>query len=200
MDGTYWTNKEIMKLEELYPNSSHASLLEEFPDRTLCSLYHKARKLGLLRIYALRWKKSDETLNLSVAEAAYIAGIVDGEGCINIYLRGRDNVRTPQVFITNTDKAMLGAVQAMIKGKGSIRVHCKSGKGSDGCNRKESYRLWLTNMDDMRQVLEAIEPYLIIKKEKTQIMLKLLEDRDIQSYEKSYHPIKQTIPEMVVAS
>lgn len=179
-----WTVEETKKLEEVYSTSSRDSLLNFFPDRNLSSIHHKAYKLGLKLTLWKRGKVwlTDEQLNLTIAEAAYIAGIVDGEGCINIYIATRTGQVSPQVFITNTDKNMLEIVQIMIKGKGSIRVHCKAGIGEyDGCNRKESYRLWITSMDDIRQFLEAIEPYLITKKFKAQGMLKMIKDRTTDS-------------------
>ena len=179
MGNTHWTTEELEKLVELYPNTSNDSMLVHFPNRTKEALAHKAMRVGVERLPTARWLTED-SLNLLPAQAGYIAGIVDGEGSINTYInRG---VTKPQLNISNTDRNMLETVQIMIKGKGTIRESSRTGQVSKTgpISTKPCYRLWITNYNDMRQVLEAIEPYLIIKKFKAQSVLQLLIDRNFK--------------------
>jgi hypothetical protein len=182
MGNTHWSTEDLEKLKVIYPTSPLTSLSEAFPDRSLSSMYHKAEDLGIERVPSARWL-TGKNLNLTPAQAGYIAGIVDGEGSINTYKhRG---VLTPQLNISNTDRNMLETVQIMIKGKGSIRVSSHTGQVSKTGPKssKPCYRLWITNYDDIRQVLESIEPYLIIKKFKAQSVLQLLRERNFKELE-----------------
>ena len=72
-----WTSEEISKLHELYPAATRSDLLKEF-GRSMDSISHKARKLGLLRTN--RW--SDDQLailreNYCTTSAREISKLID---------------------------------------------------------------------------------------------------------------------------
>ena len=89
---------------------------------------------------------------LSPTEAAYIAGIVDGEG--SIY---RNTLKITQA---EAGVEMLWEVKRMI-GAGSVSVHRRA---TD--KWQTVYRYQLQSEDMVRQVFKQITPYMIVKKRK----------------------------------
>ena len=91
---------------------------------------------------------------------AYIAGLIDGEGCVSICRRKHRQRKSnnwyyePQVVVANTDKRMMdflvglyGGWIATIKGKQvRVRINCKQG-----------YH-WKITGDGMRQLLKDVFP------------------------------------------
>jgi len=102
-------------------------------------------------------------------EKAYIAGLVDGEGCISICRRKKKQRNNsnwyyePQVAVTNTDRRLLdflidlyGGWIAIVKGKKD--------------NHKTGYH-WKITGDNMRTLLKDILPYLKSKEKQAKILL-----------------------------
>lgn len=93
-------------------------------------------------------------IDLSPTEAAYLAGIIDGEGSISMDFRRN----TYRLSIGNTDKALLNWIYDRLGG--AIRLKEKK----EG--RKPMY-YWVCNqMYIVFSILSAVEPYLIVKKGK----------------------------------
>jgi hypothetical protein len=86
-------------------------------------------------------------MNLSLE---YLAGLVDGEGCIRLHPSNKGKYRKyyPRLQVTNTYKPILDMLVDQYGGA----VH------SDTKSRKENWKA--------RELLNQLLPYLIIKKEK----------------------------------
>lgn len=85
--------------------------------------------------------------------AAYLAGFIDGEGCITIKCNG-----LVRLSITNTVKPVLDGIRARL-GYGSIgRRDNKSNKKHKPC-----YSLWVTDAVRIRGLLRELMPYLRVK-------------------------------------
>ena len=103
---------------------------------------------------------------------AYIAGLVDGEGCITIAKRknghhkegkGRSWYYSPIVTIANTDKRMVDFV-----------VNCYKGWITKPKPQKSHYKqlyAWFIGGDRMKEFLKDILPYLIVKRKQAEIVL-----------------------------
>ncbi len=104
-------------------------------------------------------------------DKAYIAGIIDGEGCLVI--RHQNNKRSyyPIIQVCNTDYKMVSYLLT-VTGIGSICT------GKQFGNRKEYYKWTVAKSVDVYALLDAISPYLITKKERSFLLYKL---RDIKS-------------------
>ncbi|MFN8497319.1 MAG: LAGLIDADG family homing endonuclease [Anaerolineae bacterium] len=97
---------------------------------------------------------------------AYVAGLVDGEGCIRL------NGYSPTVFITNTSLPMLEKVQR-IAGCGTITVSNEA-KGK----WREAYK-WRCYGKNACYVLRHIAPFLTTKYSQARLMVDdLPEDRE----------------------
>ena len=51
-----WSKDETERLKSCYQSMTNEELIEEFPDRTLLSIYKKARSLGMYKEYYIEWK------------------------------------------------------------------------------------------------------------------------------------------------
>jgi hypothetical protein len=103
----------------------------------------------------------------SIAETAYIAGLIDGEGCIGIY-RKKNRGNFIQLTVANTDAEVLEWFRGMVHGN-SIR--CLKGSLDRG---KDCYQLII----DRRRayaVLQRILPYLRIKRKQAELAVKFKE-------------------------
>jgi len=90
---------------------------------------------------------------LSTTNAAYIAGIIDGEGTISLTRRHRNENRQLEVSISNTDMALLQFVKECI-GAGRI-----SSKGTYRHNHSASATYSISNRQALC-LLRQINPYL----------------------------------------
>jgi len=111
--------------------------------------------------------KEDKNEN---TKKAYIAGLIDGEGCITIIKR---NVKRKSelfcfyqclVIMVNTDKKMLDFIANLYGGWITTNRRLKG-------NQKTSYT-WVCAGDKMRKLLKDILPYLVTKKAQAKILLR----------------------------
>jgi len=105
---------------------------------------------------------------LSPTDAAYIAGIIDGEGNISLHMydgKGRTTkVLRPRVGVTNTSLELLEWLRKVI-GFGYIDRHKESSE------HKDTWRYGLYSVNDIRRLLEDILPYLVVKREQAELLL-----------------------------
>ncbi len=109
---------------------------------------------------------------ISELDLAYIAGFVDGEGCISISKsssRGsRNTTYGPNVDITNTNKEILLTIQKILR-LGSLESQ----------KRYSSKHKPAWNLDfkagEAKQLLLLIRPYLRLKKRQADLLLEFLE-------------------------
>ena len=113
---------------------------------------------------------------LTVAEATYIAGYLDGEGSITVRKEKRvANTRgwrlNPVVAMFNTHLASLEWVQETC-GTGSLRQGATKGKNWKP-HYKQVWGLWF-NANAARDLLPQLLPYLKIKREAAELLLEYL--------------------------
>lgn len=99
---------------------------------------------------------------LSVAEAAYIAGIIDGEGTVGF--RGGRSVR---VAVINTDEELIAFLLSI---GGSVGVRAKI------ANRRQCFAWTIGSRGDVKWLLSQVEPYMIVKRQKALDALALIDD------------------------
>jgi hypothetical protein len=115
-----------------------------------------------------------KTLDLSECEKAYIAGIMDGEGSITFYrskaARTRGRYLTPFVRISTTDDLLVPWLFHKI-GFGAKRYRANP---NGPIHWKPVWHIqWSTSQ--AVELLKAIEPYLIIKRERAQLVIEIWE-------------------------
>ena len=117
---------------------------------------------------------------LSEIDVAYISGLIDGEGSLCICRRKRvDRYGSyqliPQVLLVNTDKEILEWVQKSL-GIGSIRENSNRGRW------KRCWVLRIVGMKNLHPILKRLQPHLRIKRRQTEVMLKLIENRNMGAH------------------
>ena len=103
---------------------------------------------------------------MDISEAAYIAGIVDGEGTITLTRTHRGENRRPIVSIANTERQLLEYVQSVI-GAGRITSKCIARR-----HHSPSFTYAVSSRSALT-LLEQITPFLrTYKRERAQLLLR----------------------------
>ena len=107
-------------------------------------------------------------------DLAYMAGIVDGEGCFwigKIPKKDGDGYVTEHyrgiLKIDNTDKRLLDWIDIVFSGTASARCRSTSSRKFE----REVFT-WTATGDRLLDMCELLLPYLVIKKEQCEIMIK----------------------------
>lgn len=118
---------------------------------------------------------------LTATEISYIAGFVDGEGCLNIIISSRRRLEKMGTFamcfcaaltIVNTNFEIINWLKNKIGGT------CVKHKVYN-IHHKPCYHLKITSKPILLGLLEKIYPYLIVKKEQAKVVIDLLKTRDL---------------------
>lgn len=126
---------------------------------------------------------------MSIADAAYVAGLIDGEGCITMVCqapakrsRAKSDLHYVLVTITNTHIGIMEWLQEVVGGRAANRTEgTKSQDRMVQNNWKDRYE-WRVTGKKAYALLEQIEPYLVIKKEQCKIALAM---RDLGQWSSS---------------
>ena len=106
-------------------------------------------------------------LELSEKELAYIAGIVDGEGCITVRSPAKGDASYPvsmTFFIANTDISLLNWLLDRI---------CGGVSWNETPVQTKPYWRLVFPVAFGEELLRALLPYLIVKKPQAELMLKI---------------------------
>lgn len=110
---------------------------------------------------------------LPVAIAAYLAGLVDGEGCIEIAKRSTDHRRRTPSYFARVRVGMSHEATVRFIAKwlpGNIYVHKPGGAGS---SYKPHY-CWTATSRDAEASLVVLRPYLRTKRPEAEIVMRFL--------------------------
>jgi hypothetical protein len=126
---------------------------------------------------------------VSEAEMGWLAGIIDGEGTIVLFVGfrkgGKLNTASPQVIIGNTEKVMIEKV-ADIYGRLGVGVHIYHHEPKSACGvpgrvlskYKTMYHASVVGFQRTQKLLTVISPYLItVKRQKAEAVLRFIEQR-----------------------
>ena len=99
------------------------------------------------------------------ATPQWMAGFFDGEGCVNITQVGKKRYGQLRVYIVNTDPAVLGLIAATYGGMLTAPRTAKAGW--------KPFRSVVFIAGSAAEFLEAIRPYVILKKAQVELGLAL---------------------------
>jgi hypothetical protein len=165
-----WLEHEVDLLVEHYSSLPMEKLHALLPGRSRPAITYKARTMGLANT---RYTHKIQ-FNLPEIERAYLAGFIDGEGCIQI---GRNLPRGKSknlsyylaVSVSNTNEAIINYLQSTFGGAvGNMK-------------RKVNHRPcqnWIIRGHRARALLEMILPYL--RQKKTEAELAIAFQREIK--------------------
>jgi len=107
---------------------------------------------------------------LDIAEAAWLAGFIDGEGTIASYI-SKGKYPTWVLSVASTDRGSLEYCQQITCAGGICEKRVYPG-------RKPAFTWKVSAQRDLVAVLEQVRPYLQIKKEQADIFLSGWSDTD----------------------
>ncbi|WP_112181803.1 LAGLIDADG family homing endonuclease [Paraliobacillus zengyii] len=93
-------------------------------------------------------------------EAAYLAGIIDGEGSITLTRMHEKENRRPCISVASTDKELLEYIKSIAGGVINNKKNYNPNK------HKDSYTLYIKRKHEVFYFLEKIYPFLRIEKKK----------------------------------
>lgn len=151
------------------------AILKQYPNlkpKALLSMVKQPKKkLDYIRHLRSQWihdyKDNAYASSLSQKELAYIAGIIDGEGHVNIVSQftkdGKHEYFTLRISIGNTNEVMIKWLQKRLGGYVSANTKI------EGC--KQCYHLQL-NAKKVRWLVPRILPYVIAKRQELRLLVK----------------------------
>jgi hypothetical protein len=93
----------------------------------------------------------------------YLAGIIDGEGCITIMSRGQNQKPVVAVIVSNTDPRLMAYLKDNFGG--NVRIQAKQVG-----NRKPCWQ-WRVLARQAEAVLVGVRPFLLLKADQADIAL-----------------------------
>lgn len=112
---------------------------------------------------------------------AYLAGFVDGEGCISVYgwKNKKQKSYRPKLRIAQTDQVVM------------LELHERFGKvGYFRIDRHERAHWQFLSREDLRWALTNLLPHLLLKRGQAEVALKLLDDKSDKSLAKELSAMK----------
>jgi hypothetical protein len=110
---------------------------------------------------------------LTEVEKAWLAGFWDGEGSITIFTHTEANGRKkicPTINVTNTNTEVIAYVVTLLDKLGTSFSIAE--KRNNGEKHKDAYCVGTRNMQYIKTVLEAMQPYLVCKKAQCTLVLR----------------------------
>lgn len=101
-------------------------------------------------------------------DKAWLAGIIDGEGCISLFRRSTYYV--PSVKIANTNEKLINRCKEILEEVG-IEYYIRYSDRGERKNAKPAWELVLESRPRVVAVLELILPYLVSKDEQAKLVL-----------------------------
>lgn len=101
---------------------------------------------------------------MNLAERAYLAGIVDGEGTVTLVRVHRKQTPYPEVSIANTDLNLLNWIKAKVK----CGIIVKKKKKSDKHNQAFTFKI---RGDKALLLLRELKSFLIVKNPHAQLLI-----------------------------
>lgn len=136
-------------------------------------------------------------INYTIAQLAYLAGIIDGEGSIyigNFSCNKKTGAKYYQtnMEVTNTDKILIDWLLENIGGRSGVYTAKQTPKNS----RKTVYR-WMVSGDLLTHLCHLLLPYLTIKKRQCEIMIKMRKTYEHTGMQKGKQGI-QDLPQLLL--
>ena len=170
-----WTEDEKKMLCELYPTIPAYELSNRM-NRPTTAIIQKAAKMKLKAHRTLHWTNTWRFLNgnnpynvLPKEDLAYIAGIFDGEGYLDMDKRG-----FWRLGIANTYKPLIDWLGRRIS-YSTFNFHRRQNP-----KWKEVYNWNLHGNLKVKALLKLLLPYLTVKQLKALVAIKDIEDRNVE--------------------
>jgi len=172
-----WSQEELDFLKANYSKLTNSQIAKQL-GRTFAAVKRKTIELGLYR----KTLAEQKATALKVAEAAYIAGFIDGEGSVRFNIAWRDGTpirAVPAIEISNKDKAVLDwiAEKLVVSGRWKTRATYKNPERRYG-KPYYHYHLTISGRARLKPALLAILPYLRVKRPQAEAILEFIDTHE----------------------
>lgn len=170
-----WTTAEDEVLRATYGNVRPVEVARKL-GRTRASVYHRADRLGLMSTVRspefLRRQSLPRTARPFAGlsgplDIGYVAGIIDGEGSVI----GPPNFA---IRVSMTTQEVIHHLWKLCGGSVTGPYAQRSGR-SEVC--KPQYHWTISSADNVHRLLKTLLPYLIVKREKAEEVIRVLEKK-----------------------
>lgn len=162
--SAYWTEEEIERLKKLFSQSPLEIIKSALPRRKLSAIRKKAFRLGLRREVDGLYKEVKPLDCLTDFEIGYIAGIIDGEGCI--FLRRYKGGTHCNITVGNISEELIDWLAEKILGGNKKVAHRKI--------YRNCYYYVISSNHILIALLQVIMPHLKVKKKQAELLLQFL--------------------------
>lgn len=108
-----------------------------------------------------------KVINLSSEHLAYLAGIIDGEGCISVYLQKKGTL-VVRIIIGNTNPLLVNWLKTHVTGLGNVHFKPSQRPNWKGC------WVWECSTRAAEAVLIAVRPWLVLKAAQADLVISAL--------------------------
>lgn len=172
-----WTDKELRFIRDNYKKLGATEIVERLnlsdklshPENRVKNQYRYLKRINF-KIPPYYSKIPYKFPNLTQYELGYIAGFLDGEGSLAFSCTWRGGRPKPiglRVDITNLDPMSIKFIHKILKVPWGLRLY-------DSKPRGQATALYFSGTQKVKEFLENITPYLILKKEQAEIILKFI--------------------------
>ena len=174
LKAVQWSSQEISFLKENYQKATDKELEVEL-GRSADAIQWKRSQIGLEKMHQGDITKPSRCLTLSEVEKAYLAGLVDGDGSILLsyysYPRYRRNKKSG---IHSQISCAIGARSA----NKEFAMEVEKLFGGRLVKVEENYHeVKISRQADILQLVEALLPYLRLKRKQAEIMIEFCKER-----------------------
>lgn len=162
--------ERIIKLYRTEPDIE--TVFREFPHRSATSIHNKMYRLGVKRFSGTSIDQVAPRLSIREVDLGWLAGFIDGEGCIGIYPPNAANVSCyARLHVPNTNLSSIERVAKLIGGgkRHTTRRNLNPDKHAT------CYNYSLVRRDHLYGALSCISPHLYIKNKQAELVLEFLE-------------------------
>jgi hypothetical protein len=176
-----WAESEIEILKQVYSCEPKAPILKQLKERTWPAIERKACYLGLHRRLGIHKDFADFNICWTDALKGYIAGLIDGEGSIELLKANSGRTYTPVVKISTTSKELADwLIKFLPFGEKALLKRRK-------INQKPCHIIGTRSCKGVLTLLESILPYLIIKKTHATLLLNYTKNHEFRTGRYGYN-------------
>ena len=174
MPARTWTEEEIEWLRQNFRFLRRREIIEKL-NRRYNTIAQKAKRMGFKRD---KRRKFAPPLNLTESEACYFAGVLDCDGHIGIYKRGRGDNYTPNFVLSMTLRETVDwvAEKLSLKVREITPKYEYIKKSGEASTARKQYRIETGRTDIIRNMLIELIPYLKSKKKQAINLLEFIEE------------------------
>jgi len=168
-----WAENEIELIRVLYPRGARSKLSEALPIRTYNQIKLKAQKLGIQREIS-RGFWDYKPVKMVETDKAYLAGIFDGEGHLLLHISKRNhNEFHPEIGITTTTIDVMRDLYNLLQANGIKATFWIDRRKNDPVRKPIAF-VRVNQHASALSLLQALLPYLRIKKERARLLISFL--------------------------